>query len=151
MNSDCGANKNKYYIVQVLKNKNNSKYHLHTRYGRVGTTLENTMQPCSSLDQAASEYQKKYKQKTSNAKGYTPIGMKLGESSAEVKPTVVTTATSESFLPSKLDANVASLVSFIYDKKLMEKQVEKVGYDVKRLPLGQLSDDTVKKGYDALR
>jgi hypothetical protein len=33
----------------------------------------------------------------------------------------------------------------------MEKSVADVGYDVKKLPLGQLSDDTVKNGYEQLR
>jgi len=33
----------------------------------------------------------------------------------------------------------------------MEKAVADVGYDVKKLPLGQLSDDTVKEAYKYLR
>ena len=33
----------------------------------------------------------------------------------------------------------------------MEKSVESAGYDIKKLPLGQLSDETVKKGYEQLR
>ena len=33
----------------------------------------------------------------------------------------------------------------------MEKSMVQVGYDVKKLPLGQLSDETVKDGYKILR
>jgi predicted DNA-binding WGR domain protein len=38
MNSDCGNNHNKYYILQLLKLKasSDSRCWLHTRYGRVG-------------------------------------------------------------------------------------------------------------------
>jgi hypothetical protein len=38
MNSDCGANHNKFYILQLLKlrNSNDDRCWLHTRYGRVG-------------------------------------------------------------------------------------------------------------------
>ena len=38
MNSDCGANHNKFYILQLpkLRNSNDDRCWLHTRYGRVG-------------------------------------------------------------------------------------------------------------------
>lgn len=32
----------------------------------------------------------------------------------------------------------------------MEESMEKIGYDVKRLPLGKLSNETVKEGFKAL-
>ena len=58
----------------------------------------------------------------------------------------------ESNLPkSKLDPQVQELVKFIFDKNLMEQSVVKVGYDIKRLPLGELSKETVLKGYAILR
>ena len=41
-------------------------------------------------------------------------------------------------------------MKFIYDKDLMEKSVTDVGYDINKLPLGQLSDDTIKQGYKYL-
>ena len=43
-----------------------------------------------------------------------------------------------------------SLINFIYDKDLMEKQVSSANYDVKKLPLGKLADETVKEGYKYL-
>ena len=33
----------------------------------------------------------------------------------------------------------------------MEESVVKVGYDIKRMPLGELSKETVLKGYQILR
>lgn len=53
--------------------------------------------------------------------------------------------------PSRLDQQVQELISFINDQKLMEKSMVQVGYDVKKLPLGQLSDQTVQAGYKTLR
>ena len=44
-----------------------------------------------------------------------------------------------------------SLINFIYDKDLMEKQVSSANYDVKKLPLGKLADETVKEGYKYLK
>jgi poly [ADP-ribose] polymerase len=43
------------------------------------------------------------------------------------------------------------VIEFIFNKKLMEDSVIKVGYDVKKLPLGELSKETVLKGYSVLR
>jgi hypothetical protein len=46
---------------------------------------------------------------------------------------------------------VQDLINFIYDKKLMVKQVSAVNYDIKKLPLGKLADETVKEGYKYLK
>ena len=53
--------------------------------------------------------------------------------------------------PSKLDQKVQALMKFINDKDLMEKSMVQVGYDVKKLPLGDLSDATVLAGYNILK
>ena len=42
------------------------------------------------------------------------------------------------------------MINFIYDKNLMEKSVVASGYDPTKLPLGKLSDDTIKEGYKYL-
>jgi poly [ADP-ribose] polymerase 2/3/4 len=70
--------------------------------------------------------------------------MSLGSSTKPVVPLV--TAAGE-MAPSKLDTNVQDFVKLIFNKKLMEESVVKIGYDVKKMPLGELSKDTVLKGY----
>jgi len=35
--------------------------------------------------------------------------------------------------------------------KNIEKSVVEIGYDIKKLPLGQLSDETIKNGYSKLK
>ena len=52
---------------------------------------------------------------------------------------------------SKLDESVADFVKMIFNKKMMEESVVKIGYDIKRLPLGELSSETVLEGYKILR
>jgi len=42
-------------------------------------------------------------------------------------------------------------MNFIFDMNLIEQSVIQVGYDVKRLPLGQLDKETVLEGYKYLR
>ena len=86
--------------------------------------------------------------------------MKVGVDSATLKAKVekdtgdaATTdgGAAKTYEPSRLDKRVQDFVSFINDKKLMEKSMVQVGYDVKKLPLGQLSDQTVHDGYKTLR
>ncbi len=72
--------------------------------------------------------------------------MSLGSSAAPIKP-IVTVEKKENYLPSKLDANVQDFVRLIFDKKLMEDSVVNIGYDIKKMPLGELSKETVLKGY----
>ena len=52
---------------------------------------------------------------------------------------------------SELPEQVQDLLRFIFDMNLIEKSVVKVGYNVKKLPLGQLSKETVLKGYSMLQ
>ena len=51
------------------------------------------------------------------------------------------------YAPTKLDSQVYGLVNFINDKKMMEKTMTDAGYDIEKLPLGNLSDKTVKEAY----
>lgn len=48
---------------------------------------------------------------------------------------------------SKLDGQVQELIEFIFDHKLMEASVVNMNYDVKKMPLGELSKETILKAY----
>ena len=54
------------------------------------------------------------------------------------------------FAKSTLDPKVQDLVNFIFDKKLMEASMSRYNYDIKKLPLGELSNATVLAGYKVL-
>lgn len=75
--------------------------------------------------------------------------MKLGDDNDAVKPQVKKCKTE--YTNSKLPASVQELMKFIYDTNLINKTVEASGYDIKKLPLGQLSDETIKNGYQMLK
>jgi poly [ADP-ribose] polymerase len=47
---------------------------------------------------------------------------------------------------SKLHERVKHLIDLIYDTKMMNKMMEDAGYDVKKMPLGKLSKENIKKG-----
>ena len=74
--------------------------------------------------------------------------MKLG--ATKDKPETPKTETDTKYPDSKLEQPVQNLINFIFNKKMMEASVTSVGYDPTKLPLGELSDDNVKIGYQHL-
>lgn len=51
---------------------------------------------------------------------------------------------------SKLHPNLQSLMEFIFNMKNIESSVAEIGYDPKKMPLGNLSDDMINKGFEIL-
>jgi len=51
---------------------------------------------------------------------------------------------------SKLKKPVAEFIQLIFDFKMMNTQMEKAGYDPKKLPLGKLSLNMINKGFSLL-
>jgi poly [ADP-ribose] polymerase len=72
--------------------------------------------------------------------------MNLGEK----KDTKQVDVDSGDYAPSKLHPQVQDFVKLIYNKNLMELAVAANGYDIKKLPLGDLSAETIQKGYEVL-
>jgi poly [ADP-ribose] polymerase len=52
---------------------------------------------------------------------------------------------------SKLDDGVLDLIKMIFDMNMIEQSSVKIGYDLKKLPLGQLDKETIMKGYEYLK
>ncbi|RKO90400.1 poly polymerase catalytic domain-containing protein, partial [Blyttiomyces helicus] len=52
---------------------------------------------------------------------------------------------------SKLQRPLQDLVSLICSVNMMEQQMAEIGYDSKKLPLGKLSKNNIKKGYEVLQ
>ena len=103
-----------------------------------------------NLTLAIKEYDKIFKQKTSKAKGYSALEMRSGGDEKETTEAVDPTDSALEMEPSKLEPAVQSLMEFIHDKKAMEKLVIKAGYDVSKLPIGKLSEETILEGYKYL-
>ena len=151
MKSNLERNNNKYYILQLLKSKSADRCALHIRYGRVGEKGAQIMRPWD-LAACISEYNKLFKAKTGNSNPYMALEMKLGADCSDTKTAASSQdSTNADTAPSKLDKSLQSLMEFIHDKNLMENSVVSAGYDANKLPLGKLSDETVKEGYKYLR
>jgi len=70
------ANNNKFYIIQVLEG--NGKFFAWNRWGRVGEPGQNALKPCPNAEAAVKEFEKKFRDKTSNTWGstFTPVNGK---------------------------------------------------------------------------
>ncbi len=71
-----------------------------------------------------------------------------GDKGVDTKAGVV--ITKPNYEESFLNPQVQTLVNFFLNEKLMEASMVSVNVDVKRMPLGQLSKETVLKGYSIL-
>ena len=100
----------------------------------------------------------KYFQTQTNKKkrgGYTEIKMAAKsedrQDSSDSKPDKAYALVKRDVEPSKLSSQVQTLIKFFFDKALMESSIVSVNVDVRKMPLGQLSKETVLIGYQILR
>eukprot|EP00826_Nyctotherus_ovalis_P049605 TRINITY_DN6010_c0_g1_i3.p1 TRINITY_DN6010_c0_g1~~TRINITY_DN6010_c0_g1_i3.p1 ORF type:complete len:285 (+),score=84.49 TRINITY_DN6010_c0_g1_i3:2372-3226(+) len=150
MLSDMRKNNNKFYIVQLLESDGGAtNYVLWTRWGRVGFTGQSRLIKYSNSDQGMREYEKKYSAKKKT--GYKDVEITYDEDTKEdIKEEAKETADATKKKESKLDKRVQDLIKLIFNMNMMKRQMIEIGYDAKKLPLGKLSKETIKKGYEIL-
>jgi poly [ADP-ribose] polymerase len=105
------------------------------------------MTPVSTELQLLQNFNSKIIQKVN--KGYTKI--EITYESEDIKPKKAKGKNKKNDKKSKLVPEVQELLKFIFDMKQIEKSIVKVGYNVKKLPLGKLSKQTIKNGYLVLK
>ena len=168
--TDIGANKNKYYVIQMLETDGTpNQWYVWNKWGRVGEERgsQNALLGPMSKEAAKQAFCKKFGDKTKNEWSrreqfqtvpgkYTLIERDYGDadppapapapsaggagSSAELKPAV-----------SKLDKRVQDFVSQIADIKMMEHHMREIGFDPAKMPLGKLKKSSVMQGYKVLQ
>ena len=146
--ADLKKNSNKFYIIQLLKRDN--FYYLFLRWGRVGRVGLQNLIPFNNFEDAYQEFMNKYNKKTEY--GYQEISIDY-ERNEDINDNnnsediIVIDDNSEEVIDSKLK----KLIELIYDLNFAEEQIKAIGYDNKRLPLGNLSDQTISEGYEILQ
>ena len=106
---------------------------------------------------AVKNYEKILKAKQVKSKGYSIIDMKLGKAKnqdtadAIAKKVQKTAGPKEKTANSKLCPELQAFVKLIFDKSLMQQSVMLAGFDLNKLPLEQLTEETLKNGYVYLK
>ena len=131
------------------------------RWGRVGAKGQSKLAPMASLAKAKSDFEKKFKDKTGNlwsnrdsfefVKGkYDMVELDYEEDDKEDDD--ATDAAEDKPIPdSKLDKRVQDLVKFISNKTFIDQLLREYEIDTKKMPLGKLSKNQVKNGYEVLK
>ncbi|TKR81223.1 hypothetical protein L596_015131 [Steinernema carpocapsae] len=154
-------NNNKFFLMQLLEDDHSKRYSVWFRWGRVGFTGQTKLQPLGSdLEKAKDIFCSKFYDKTRNEWGsrdqfekfpgkYDLIKMdydnKENEADVSKKPKEPVEVE-----PSKLDKRIQDLLQLICDIKTMEEAVLEMEFDASRSPLGKVTKQQIKAGYEAL-
>jgi len=164
--TNIAGNNNKFYVCQALEADGGGRYYCWTRWGRVGERGQFKLMPCSSKAAAISEFCKKFHEKTKNSwqaiqsgtpftpvsGKYTMIEIDYGNDDDSETKTEDKGAKKEAKpeVESKLDKRVQELIKLIFDMNMMESIMKELEFDCKKQPLGKLTKDQIKKGYQVL-
>ncbi|KXS13693.1 PARP-domain-containing protein [Gonapodya prolifera JEL478] len=167
--TNISANNNKFYVIQVLEGDTGKGYWTWNRWGRVGETGQSGLKSFGSAAQAISDFEKKFRDKTSNAwanrESFNKVGGKYdlvqvdygaddGEDDEQKQKKEqekkVAKAKAEA-TPSKLGSRVQNLVKLIFNLDMMEREMASLEYDSRKMPLGKLSKAQMRKGYQVLQ
>ena len=160
--TNVGSNNNKYYLLQLLKHTNQNSYYTWFRWGRIGYSNghQNKLTPFRDLEAAKRDFMKKFSEKTKNVwpcdfedfekypNKYDLIKLDYAVKEEEVE--VDGAPVKQEPVESKLDPRLLSMMELISNVKAMEQAVMEMNYDVKKSPLGKLSKEQIKSGYEAL-
>ncbi|KAI1830556.1 hypothetical protein DTO027I6_8828 [Penicillium roqueforti] len=157
-------NANKFYRIQLLSGTN-SKYFTWTRWGRVGEHGQSACLGEGSLGAAMKHYEKKFRDKSGlkwvdrldtpkNGK-YTFLERNYEEDDEDEEPVkkekTIKEEEDQPEVESALSKGLQNLMSFIFNKQDALDTLAAMSYDVHKLPLGKLSDRTLKSGFSALK
>ncbi|NXX51743.1 PARP3 polymerase, partial [Tricholaema leucomelas] len=158
------ANNNKFYILQLLEH--NGAYSVWSRWGRVGEVGQSKLMPSASLEAAKKDFEKKFREKTKNSwiarknfiaqpGKYTLIDVQPGsgqevEVALRVDGVDGTKVCKQRVLPCTLDKPTQDLVSLIFSNDMFRDAMQTMNIDVKKMPLGKLSNQQIARGFEAL-
>jgi poly [ADP-ribose] polymerase len=146
--SDLSKNNNKYEIIQLLEHDTNGSLVLFLRWGRVGYTRGTSIKPVNSIT-GPKLFMKKYNDKTKNH-SYQEIFIDY-EVEVEKKDLKKEDNKSKKKFKSNLSEDVMDLIRLIYDKKIINDNLNEYGYDSKKMPLGKLTSNTLINGLNILK
>merc|ERR1711959_635721 len=160
--TNIGANNNKFYRGQLLEA--GGKYYSWTRWGRVGEPGQNALAGPTSKADAMKAFEKKFKDKTGHnwdgggatypAKGgkYTVIFESHDESNsqAEKLQKVQEDNPVVKYAAPKTKGALADFVKLVTSNDMFAEQLQTLGVDTSKMPLGNIDQRTIDAGNEAL-
>ncbi|KAG8766898.1 hypothetical protein FRC15_006018, partial [Serendipita sp. 397] len=156
--TNIGANNNKFYVIQVLHRAGTDQCFLFTRWGRVGENGQNAQKGPMNAASAISGFKSTFRSKTGSAwedrhKMTARSGkyMWIERSYEEAKPVSKGKKEDVPIPSSQLDHRVQDFCNMIFSSDLMSSALSAMNYDANKLPLGNLSKNTILRGFAALK
>jgi poly [ADP-ribose] polymerase len=150
--TDIESNKNKFYIMQIIKN--DDSYDYYVRYGRIGEPGKISIDTYKTKENAINIFEKQFKTKTGNNWSNKEQFIKkdgkyfLTETIYEVATTSIIEIKKE---PSKLNERTQQLIKYISDIESMKKTFIELNIDIKKMPLGKLSNIQIDNAQEILK
>lgn len=148
--TDVKTNKNKFYIMQLIKDGN--KYIHFIRYGRIGEQGKPSHDEYTDQLSGIKAFEKQFKSKTGNTWGGKFVGKKGKYFMTEItidEIKDIKTPISKS-IDSKLDKRVQNLLTLISDVNIMQNALIDLEIDTKKMPLGKISKKQIDSAQDIL-
>lgn len=136
-------NNNKFYIIQLLQDVHTKQYGVLFRWGRVGRFGQINYVTYNNFDEARSAFLNKVQRKLEY--GYIKIKTESIKNKDKDKIDVEDNKNDEG-----LEKPIANLLKLVFDLKSFNQQMQNIGYDSDKIPLGQLSSEVIKEGYNYL-
>lgn len=163
--TDLKTNKNKFYIMQIIKTGDNYVHYI--RYGRIGEIGTTSYKKFPDSNAATTSFIKQFRTKTGNSwhdksqfekkKGkYFMAEISYDEdiesdAKSDAKSDSNTKSDSKSEIPdSVLDERVQTLMMLFSDINMMKNTLIQLDIDTKKMPLGKIKQSQLKKAQNVL-
>ena len=140
--TDVKNNNNKFYIIQLLQDIHIKNYVVLFRWGRVGKFGQVKFITFKNFEEARMTYMNKFERKL--LYGYIII-----KTEAKIK-NKDNLDIEDNNNDEGLEKPIANLLRLVFDLKSFNQQMQNIGYDSDKIPLGQLSSEVIDEGYKYL-
>ncbi|CAM9420440.1 unnamed protein product [Scytosiphon promiscuus] len=159
---DIAKNENRHYTMEVCSDTHRGIYLLRSRWGRQGYRGQTQQKEFLTKEEASAAFKKTFKDKTRcswedfergtfKAKpGKYAVVETVDTGTANRTPAFFLGNRSSETQPCRLDSVTQRLVEMILSKDTMQSAMSEVEVDMRRLPLINLSESQVEKGYAPL-
>ncbi|GBM00800.1 Poly [ADP-ribose] polymerase 1 [Araneus ventricosus] len=153
---DASNGKNSFYKLQVLRADSGSSYYLFRQWGRVGTKIGGKkVESFDNVQKAVRAFEKLYFEQTENhwrnRKNFQkkpgrkyPLEVDYGQDSEEVQQKL------KAGENSRLSKPVQELICLIFDQDAMMMTMIEFEIDLKKMPLGKISEKQIAMAYEVL-
>ncbi|XP_074838449.1 poly [ADP-ribose] polymerase 2 isoform X2 [Carettochelys insculpta] len=148
-------NNNKFYLLQLLEDEELRSFSVWMRWGRVGRPGQHSLVSCAGdLTRAKETFTQKFFDKTRNhwaeRDHFQKVPGKYDLVHVDTQPPAEERGAGEA-PPSRLDPRLQAVLGLLYDLRAMEEMVLEMKYDAKKAPLGKLTAEQIRAGFQSLQ